>query len=256
MSFFDANNVHNGYELQKVFGIDIPKCSTEISLRYQVRDGLIYRLLRKIGMYYAGYKYTVRDIAEGFDPRFLKHFKSDDYLFGFWQSEKYFNGHRKQILKAFTFPMYIEVDNIRVSAEMRENNSIAMHVRRGDYVHNKMFVNLADIGYYDCAISKIIEVAPKERKWYIFSDDIGWCKENLPLQNECVEYVNWNTKGNSFRDMQLMTECNYVIVANSSFSWWGAYLNQYAKVIIAPKQYYVNNDGFNKDICPDSWIKV
>lgn len=255
LSFFDVSEIHNGYELEQIFGISMPKCSRDISERYRPSEAIIYRVLRKVGMYYAGYKYTIRDKASGFDERFLNKFDTKDYLFGFWQSEKYFKDIKQSIIKAFHFPNYCNQENIRIANEMHNLNSIAIHVRRGDYLKNKMFINLSEVGYYERAIAEIKNLSLSIRKWYIFSDDISWCIDNLPLIDENVEYVNWNTKEKSYQDMQLMTECKYVIVANSSFSWWGAYLNQNATAVIAPKEYYVNNPGFNKDVCPEEWIR-
>jgi len=96
----------------------------------------------------------------------------------------------------------------------------------------------------------------KEPYWFVFSDDINWCRKNLTLgTNAC--YVEHNTGQNSFRDMQLMSLCKHNIIANSTFSWWGAWLNiNSEKVVICPEQFYKDNEGFNKNIVCDGWKTI
>lgn len=256
VSSYEVCATHNGYELNKIFGIVLDVCNSETSSTHRMTNTLLDRLLRKCGIYYAGYHYTVRDKAKGFEKRFLDKYSNEDYLYGFWQSEKYFEPYKEQIKDVFQFSQYTNENNKMVASKMRSTNSIAIHVRRGDYLKNKMYVNLAETDYYEKAIDKIKKNEIGKKTWFIFSDDIEWCKTNLKLAGEDVQYVTGNVGNESYRDMQLMTECKYVIVANSSFSWWGAYLNRNANLIVAPKEYYVRNSGFNKDICPDNWIRI
>ena len=256
LSFYDASNVHNGYELERIFGITLDCCNETTSAKHRMTNTIFDRVLRKFGVYYAGFHYSLRDKAKGFDKRFLEKFNDDDYLYGFWQSEKYFGKYKEDIVKQFDFPAYIKKNNLIVAKQMQKTESIAIHVRRGDYLKNSMFVNLAEEGYYQKAIEEVKKKAKNDRHWFVFSDDIEWCRANLPLLSETVQYVSDNKGKESFRDMQLMSEAQYMIIANSSFSWWGAYLNKRAKMIVAPKAFYVKNTGFNKDICPDNWIRI
>ena len=256
LSFFDASKIHNGYELDRIFGISLDLCNEETSVKHRMTNTILDRLLRKCGIYYAGFHYTLRDKAKGFDERFMKAFAEDDYLYGFWQSEKYFKPYKLDIMKKFQFPNYTNSVNIEIADKMKKTLSVAIHIRRGDYLNNRMFVNLSEVGYYKRAIEKIKQLVQGQKYWFVFSDDIEWCKKNLDLDNEIVEYVSGNCGSESYRDMQLMTECKYMIVANSSFSWWAAYLNRDANIIIAPKEYYVNNAGFNRDVCPEEWLRI
>lgn len=256
LRFFTYHQVHNGYELKRIFNIDVEECTKEISENHKESNSLVVRLLRKLGFYYAGFKFDYRDKACGFDEVFMKELPSDAYLYGFWQSEKYFENIKSLLHEKLVFPPITDENNLKYLNAIASTHSVGMHVRRGDYLNNKMFVNLSEVGYYRQTIEEIKKKSDEKLTWFIFSDDIGWCKENLNLSNEEVVYITGNTGKNSFRDMQLMTQCEYLILANSSFSWWGAYLNTRAKSIYAPKEYYVNNPGFNKDISPNSWIRI
>lgn len=256
LSFYDASKIHNGYEINRIFGICVDECDANVSSAHRMTNTIFDRLLRKCGFYYAGFHYTLRDKAKGYDKRFVGQFAEDDYLFGFWQCEKYFSECKELVLNSFQFPPYKSDANKNIATKMNSVESIAIHVRRGDYLKNKMFVNLAEDGYYERAIAMIKKEAASSREWFVFSDDIEWCKNNLHLSGENVHYVTGNKGNDSYMDMQLMTEAKYLIIANSSFSWWGAYLNKRAKMIIAPKKFYNHNEGFNKDICPNLWKRV
>jgi hypothetical protein len=121
------------------------------------------------------------------------------------------------------------------------NEYVSIHVRRGDYVGNSFYVDLMQTNYYQKAIAEF----PK-RKFLVFSDDINWCK-----QQEIFKYCEF-THGTELEDLNLMIHCNGHIIANSTFSWWGAYLGK--GKIVAPKQWYA--DGLERTVCPDNWIKV
>ena len=157
-------------------------------------------------------------------------------------------------MKAFTFPAFNDKENLSL-LEKLDGNSVALHVRRGDYIGNKLYQGICDLDYYHAAIEKMCTyVTPSV--FCVFSNDIGWCREHLEQYIKApVVYVTWNTGAESYRDMQLMSCCAHNIIANSSFSWWGAWLNQNSsKVVIAPKRW------LNMEECdftlPDSWIKI
>ena len=109
--------------------------------------------------------------------------------------------------------------------------------------------------YFDSAIKYINERIPKPI-FFVFSDDIEWCRTKLNIANAI--YVDWNKDDNSFRDMQLMSMCKHNIICNSTFSWWGAYLNNNPdKIVIAPNKWMKINDKlFEGDIVPPTWIKL
>ena len=174
---------------------------------------------------------------------------------GYWQNEGNFKHVRNKILEVYTFPEFTDERNIELAGRLKSANSVSCHVRRGDYLKEPNMCVCAP-NYYARAITEMNErVAPK--LYVIFSDGIQWCKENLGglIGDREVIFVDWNKGENSFRDLQLMTLCKHNIIANSSFSWWGAWLNRNVnKVVIAP-EVWMNKPIVNDPICSD-WIRV
>jgi len=180
--------------------------------------------------------------------------KGNYYFEGYWQSHKYYLNIRSEIIKAFEFPNLNEY-NEHLASEISSSNSVGIHVRRGDYLNHKDFKGICDLVYYQSAINDLMSKSEKYR-FYIFSNDIQWCIENLQpfLNGNPVVYVTENRGSDSYWDMYLMSKCHNLIIANSSFSWWGAFLNEKAKCIYAPQKWN-NNYNINEICCPD-WIKV
>ena len=158
-------------------------------------------------------------------------------LFGFFQSEKYFIEH-KNLIKDLLTPTL---------EHSTKENLCGIHVRRGDYVNNPAYVNL-DMDYYNKAMSAI-----NSSKYIIFSDDINWCKNNFKGSK-----FSFSESNDPVTDLALMAKkCEHIIMANSSFSWWGAYLNNNDnKKIIAPKNWFGNLKHDIKDLIPNEYIKI
>ena len=172
---------------------------------------------------------------------------------GFYQSEKYFKSNCNEIKNMFEFKSNIKYISDKIYCDSIKRNSlpvISIHIRRTDYIQLKdKHVNL-EIGYYDSAI-KIMKELIGNFNIIIFSDDIEWCKENLKYEN-----IIYYSSHSSYIDMCLMSLCDHNIIANSTFGWWGAYLNKNPhKLIISPlKWYHLPFD--NPDINLDSWITI
>ena len=179
-----------------------------------------------------------------FSYRQLPYFENCVYH-GYFQSEKYFKHNRDYILECFNF----STESEHRYEELLKTKTVSLHVRRGDYVNLQNHHPLLSRDYYDRALMEIGEVDTI----FVFSDDIDWCKENLSLPN--AEYVE-NQK--YIEDLKLMSLCDYNIIANSSFSWWGAWLNTSEnKKVVAPKSWFGPDKQLDdKDIIPDSWIKI
>ena len=177
------------------------------------------------------------------------------YYEGYWQNEGNFKKIRKKILDTYSFPEFTDDKNLQLAERLKSVNAASCHVRRGDYLKQPNMC-LCTPEYYAEAIQKMNELANPEL-YVIFSDDIEWCKENLTelIGNRDVVFVDWNKGEQSFRDIQLMTLCKHNIIANSSFSWWGAWLNQNEqKVVVAPERfaaYKIDNDPIW-----DSWVRI
>jgi hypothetical protein len=183
------------------------------------------------------------------------------FLRGFWQSEKYFLDCREEILKEFSFKNKFSDENLKIAKKIQEKSSVAIHVRRGDYISNpgasKTFVSL-EVQYYQKAIEKL-DIDIPHALLVFFSDDISWVKKNIInrlLSNYEYIIVDNNKGDESYNDMRLMSLCDHNIIANSSFSWWGAWLNQNPrKQIIAPKKWFLIDKNTN-DLYPNNWIKI
>ena len=186
--------------------------------------------------------------------------RGDIYLDGYWQSERYFADFAKLIRADFTFPSITDNQNL----ELLENISkfplsVSLHVRRGDYIHNVKTAayhgGICSMEYYLKAI-QIIKELLGEPFFVVFSDEPSWVRANFTLPGNTV-YVDWNSGSNSFLDMQLMASCNHHIIANSSFSWWGAWLGHNPrKTVIAPSRWFNNCSLDSTDVIPKQWLKI
>jgi len=181
------------------------------------------------------------------------------YLDGYWQSEKYFLDAKKDILCDFTFPLFVDVQNQKVSHMIQNTHSVSVHVRRSDYISlanvSAHLGGICTLDYYQKALSLILEKVP-DAEFFFFSDDIEWVKENLGKELKSY-YIDWNKDMKSYRDIQLMSLCQHNIIANSSFSWWGAWLNQNPnKIVIAPDKWFNDTNIDTRDLLPDSWIRI
>lgn len=179
-------------------------------------------------------------------------------LIGFWQSQNFFSTIREILLKELTIKKTMSQDCLMAHDAIVNSNSVSLHIRRGDYVSDKnanSFHGILPLEYYYNAMNYLNQLT-SNLKVFVFSDDIDWVKSNLKLKNESV-YIDFNKNENSVFDMYLMSLCKYNVIANSSFSWWGAWLNQHPnKVVISPKLWFVDNKINTKDLIPSSWIQL
>ena len=195
----------------------------------------------------------VREKTLGFDPGFFD-LPDDSYLHGYWQSEKYFGPHTDQIRTDFRFPEPVG-RNAEVVEEIAASPSISLHVRRGDYVGLAAH-GVCDQTYYDAALAALLPRIDKDPVIYVFSDEPDWARDNLSLPGKRV-VIDHNGEDADFEDMRLMSLCQHNIIANSSFSWWGAWLNANpGKVVVAPKGWFANPKLVNPDLLPEDWIRV
>lgn len=181
--------------------------------------------------------------------------ESDLYLEGWWQSYKYFEDISDLIRKDFTLKnkLPLHVENLR--EVIQKENSLCIHVRRGDYVGNS-FHEIVGKEYYEEGIKKIKSLT-KIDKIYVFSDDIKWCEENMKFEFPTMfvgeEYTGTKAEGH----LMLMKSCKNFIIPNSSFSWWGAWLSDYKdKVVIVPKRWFADESINSDDLIPSGWIRI
>lgn len=187
--------------------------------------------------------------------------KRNTYIAGYWQSEKYFNRIRDVILNDFNFGVPRNQEALYCMNQiLSEVNSVSVHIRRGDYVENSdafKFHGVLPLSYYLEAISIVMKKV-KGARFYFFSDDIDWVIQNFKHLDD-AEFIDFNKGKNSFEDMRLMSLCRHNIIANSSFSWWAAWLNSNPnKIVIAPKQWFADTNKNREaiDIVPERWLKI
>ena len=252
---FNGYHKHRGFEIPRIFGITYEEANWKevAKVAYPFPNYQSWRIGSRIlpcrkTMLKEGADYV-------FEPKVLTR-KGDTYYDGYWQHEEYFTAIREDILKTFTFPAFVDQRNQETARFITEKNSCAIHIRRGDYVKDRLFRGICDVDYYKTAIQRMKELT-NPKVFCIFSDDTVWCREYLSVllgQAETI-YVDWNTGEKSFQDMHLISLCRHQIIANSSFSWWGAWLNtNKEKVVIAPRKWW-NMSGVHTPI-PTSWIRI
>ena len=251
---YGGYGLHNGYELHRIFGIGAEEATLADLCRvaypfwnYRTWQVMNHLLPRRRSM-------TQGTTATPYDEREVTRTDSAFYD-GYWQNEDYFKAIRSEVLDAFRFPDFTDERNRRLAETLKGRNAASCHVRRGDYLkHPVMCVCTPE--YYTRAIQRMNAEANPDL-YCVFSDDIAWCRENLqPLFGDReVVYVDWNKGEDSYRDMQLMSLCRHNIIANSSFSWWGAWLNRNEdKVVMAPEE-WMNKRVVNEPICRD-WTRI
>lgn len=254
ISWFEKHQAHNGLELEKIFPIELNIADKRDVGRLGYIEGdkryIFHRILRKL---YPKKTFIVRDrspiSAIKYDGKILN--LDDVYLLGYWQSEKYFEkstGDIKKLYRSIIKQNFSKYDDGVCSTE-----SVSIHIRRGDYLNTPVLGGICDLAYYKKAVEYISAHVPNPR-YFIFSNDIEWCKANLKLDG--AVYVQGNTGAKSYLDMRLMMMCKHNIIANSSFSWWGAWLNNNPdKIVVAPNRWFNGYEGTG-DLIPDDWIKV
>ncbi len=214
----------------------------------QIRRRVINRVFRKL----AG-RYAEKEDSK-FDPNVLQ--LSSGYLTGYWQSPKYFSDCEAELRKRFQFKKALSAGSEKVLS-LIENAScpVSIHIRLGDYttaVNQELFGNICTKEYYSKAIDRILEHNP-DATFFVFSNEPQKATELIDIPNAII--VDANDEGTASEDMYLMSKCHHNIIANSSFSWWGAWLNENpGKITIAPKKWL--NGKNTPDICPESWIRI
>lgn len=255
---FVDQKIHNGFELDRVFCIE-----SSIAKEKEIKKLIGWRYY-KIGKYilanhqkfFKGHHYyQEKDVT--FNHEFLS-LKDHCYLSGYWQSEKYFSNYTDLIREQFKFKIFSSSQNVVVADTIKKTpNTISLHIRRGDYlstVDARSVHFVCNLDYYKRAM---IEIETKILKptYFIFSDDIEWAKKNIKIKNN-HHYIDHNKSIESYNDMRLMSLCDHHIIANSSFSWWGAWLNpKIDKIVIAPKKWFANGLDCTTHV-PEEWLRI
>ena len=229
----NANGAHNGFEIQKYFETKMKPCHSIC--------GSIYKQLDKLYRHGVHFVFSTEDNFAVWKT----------FQIGYWQDIDYM----PKILPIKFKEMILDDKNQAIINIIKNTNSIAIHIRRGDYLlppHNKVFAGICTREYYAKAI-KIIKMNFCNPYFIFFSNDIEWVRENIIVQGDTCEYVDWNVGDKSVFDMYLMSQCKGNILANSTFSYWGARLGR-DNVVVYPKKWF--NTMESPHIFPQNWIGI
>ena len=199
----------------------------------------------------------IREKQYHFDPKILT-MPGSIYLDGYWQSEKYFSDIADIIKNEFRVKLPQTEENRRVAQQITSCESVSLHVRRGDYLTDAKTNTIhgtCELDYYARCIERLTQQV-HHPYFFIFSDDPEWVAKNLKITHPTT-FVAHNGPEKSYEDLRLMSQCRHNIIANSSFSWWGAWLNSNSnKIIYTPKKWFCDPNLNTKDLIPATWQKL
>lgn len=254
ISEYETYKLHGGYQLDK-YAIDI-KLANNIEVGKFYKSDFLSQVLYRLNFMSKNVNYVESLV---YDEGLLK-LEDNSLIEGYFQSEKFFLEIREELLVAFSIKNTLSNYTNKIKNKINlTKNSCSLHIRRGDYVSNSdanKVHGTCDLDYYKNAMQKI-ENFIGTVSYFIFSDDIVWVKENLKISNAI--YIENLESRIPHEDIYLMSLCQHNIIANSSFSWWGAWLNQHdEKIVIAPKRWFADKELFKQsdDIVCKSWIKL
>ena len=259
VSDYEDYKLHNGFELNDVFEIKAPLMDAN-ALRNTLGwrgTGNIYRqLVRKRYKWLRGRSIFVEPHFHYCPDAF--NVPSKCYLSGHWQSEKYFESNRDEIREDFNFKNKPSHENLSAISLITNSQSISVHIRRGDYINDSKTSKVhgtCTVDYYRESM-ELLALKISNPRFFIFSDDSEWAKSNI--KGNCqMTFVDHNIGRESYNDMLLMSRCKHNILSNSTFSWWGAWLNNNPnKTVIAPRRWFATKNYNTADLLPDSWVVV
>ena len=254
-------NIHNGFELEKVFGIKYYDSLINkflyliyITLDYKKFVFISKPFIRFLNL--IGIKIVDENDDYNFNPDYLKPSGGIKFYVGGWHSEKYFSDIKDEVQKVFQFnPDKVDPVNLEVVSQIKNTASVSVHIRRGDFLdanNYKKFGAVCSLEYFLSAIEKTRSLVENPR-FFFFTNDNSWVTENF--QSPDFTIININFSDNSWKDMFLISNCEHHLCSNGSFSWWSAWLNKNEnKIVIVPKHFMVNR--YFKDIYPDGWIEL
>ncbi|NVO02114.1 MAG: alpha-1,2-fucosyltransferase [Bacteroidetes bacterium] len=268
LQFYEDPKNENAYRLFK-FNLPI-FIATQIecnSLKSNIQIPKLYKLLSRLGYQSSKYYKT----SHLFESKILalyyreKRQLKDYYIEGWFGNEKYFFGIKDLLVNELNANSLLNSKNQITLEEINKSNSVSIHIRRGDYLNNPFFTNLSNT-YYNNSIKRLLDEI-ENPIFYFFSNDINWVKNEFSktpnsifIDNNSFPDTHFSNQGD-IEDLMLMRSCKHQIIANSTFSWWGAWLNQNPeKIVIAPKKWYDNEKAQKEyessDFIPKEWIKI
>lgn len=253
---------HNGFELDKVFGINYQNTFRKeaIHLLYRICGIKKYKFLSKpllMFLEFCGITIFEEDYHYNFNHQILNSSGGTlTFYKGGWHSPHYFKAVASEVRRLFKFNhALLDSVNLTYAKRILDSSSVSIHVRRGDYINStnyQTFGKVCTIEYYAKAI-KELEKSNENLKYFIFTNDSEWVIKNFDFID--FELIDHNKGSNSWIDMYLMRLCKHHVNANSTFSWWGAWLSDYKSgITIVPREFIYNREFV--DIYPEAWTKI
>lgn len=250
---------HAGFQLNEIFSLRPEDHSSHLVVTlfglYWRAIGLLPKKMRPFLLKVVRMK-EVRVIENFvFYPEVLQSEYENELFMGTWQSQRYFEGVENKVRDAFAFKEELLNEPTRQLRDTIEGcNAVSLHVRRNDYlstVYAEGFGGICTKSYYQNAMA-YIKHNTDNPSFFVFSDDTNWCRENLSIEN--ATFVDCNHGDESWQDMFLMSRCKHNIIANSTFSWWGAWLNANPeKIVVAPDKWW---NGLKDEVVPRTWVRL
>lgn len=255
LTSYDNERLGRKYRLD-LYRIHASIASADDVARFTLGDrhDLPSRIRRRVDPYLpVAWRNQYVDRKQGYDPGIFRT-RENVMLVGYWQSERYFTPIEQALHDELTLRSPPTGLNATLALELTESVSVCIHVRRGDYIANDSHVVLAT-DYYRRAVRRMTS-ALHDPVFYVFSDDIPWCRRHLGFLGEAI-FVDHNGPDYDYEDLRLISLCKHHVVANSSFSWWGAWLAQHpGQVVIAPEKWYQDSNRTTRDLIPKRWRTI
>ncbi len=245
------------YKLHK-FGLDKLQISARIlpvgqENRSQVVQRIVRRFARWIGR--SECDYTERSLR--FDPAFFE-LNGEAKVEGYFQSQEYFQSFATELRREFVPRKPLRPEHKSLIDQMGERESVMLHIRRGDYVSNAHTLKvhgICTVDYYRNAMTLLESRLTNKPQYFVFSNDMQWVKDHLPMAQGTV-FVQGNENAPEL-ELQIMSSCRHHVIANSSFSWWAAWLGQHdGQIVVAPKPWFDSSENDSTDLIPSGWVQV
>jgi hypothetical protein len=262
--YLDLSKLHDS-EIPRQYQLDHFQIKAQIASQNLVKKFVIpdrvdwpgrirYWAERKLPYYYRSY---IKEQSIGFDPKIFR-VRKNVCLEGYWQSECYFSRIRDILLSEITLRDPTDQIFNDLEKNITRSNSISIHIRRQDYVTVPQFTQyhgVCSLDYYHQAIG-LLSSRVRAPVFFVFSDDMNWVKNNVDIKYPAC-FVDLDIAGKDYQELVLLSKCKHHIIANSSFSWWGAWIcNQPGKTVIAPKRWFRDPKIITDDLVPQTWTRL
>ena len=259
LDLFEGYRLHQGFELTRVFAVALLEANAT-EMRECLGPWRSKAARRLLGRFVRGTLHGGRVVLQPTVTYWpgIREIGPSAYLQGYWQSERFFEDAVAEVRNALVFRSAPSEVNARWIERIEACTSVGMHVRRGDYVSNARNSKIYAIcppAYYRAAVDHVLQ-RHRDARFFIFSDEPEWARQLFADQSGIMEVVDHNRGSESYNDLRLMSRCRHNIIANSTFSWWAAWLlERPGKLIVAPQR-WLRSPGLDADMIPARWTRI